>query len=60
MAKKSIVEREKKRRILANKYFSMRLSLKDKIKKALSLEQKLFYHALLQRLPRNSSMSRLV
>ena len=60
MAKKSIVEREKKRRLLVNKYFLLRFSLKDKIKAAESLDQKLFYHSLLQRLPRNSSLSRLV
>nr|YP_007517043.1 ribosomal protein S14 [Euglena viridis]AEY70815.1 ribosomal protein S14 [Euglena viridis] len=59
MAKKSVVEREKKRRILSKKYYFLRISLKNKIKEAGSLEQKLFYHSLLQKLPRNSSLSRL-
>nr|AKL79003.1 ribosomal protein S14 [Euglena viridis] len=59
MAKKSVVEREKKRRILSIKYYSLRISLKKKIKESVSLEQKLSYHSLLQKLPRNSSLSRL-
>lgn len=60
MAKKSIVEREKKREALVNKYSSLRESIKEKIKSEESFEKKLEYYSQLQKLPRNSSPSRLV
>lgn len=60
MAKKSIIQREKKRLSLVNKYSSLRAELKLKIKESSSLDSKLLYHSLLQKLPRNSSSSRLV
>jgi small subunit ribosomal protein S14 len=60
MAKKSIVEREKKREIFAKKYSVLRKFLKGKIKSSSSFEEKLFYNSQLQKLPRNSSFSRLV
>lgn len=60
MAKKSLIEREKKRRILSAKYSDLRKYLKEKIELSSSFEQKLFYHSQLQRLPRDSSFSRLV
>ena len=59
MAKKSIVEREKKRETLVNKYSELRKSLKEKIKSEESFEKKLGYYSQLQKLPRNSSPSRL-
>jgi small subunit ribosomal protein S14 len=60
MARKSIIEREKKRRLLSSKYSGIRKFLKDKVKSSDSFEQKLFYQSQLQKLPRNSSFSRLL
>ena len=60
MSKKSIVEREKKRKIFQLKYTHLRSELKYKLKEANSIEGKLYYQALLQDLPRNSSESRIV
>jgi small subunit ribosomal protein S14 len=60
MAKKSIIERERKRENLVEKYTVLRRSLKDKIKAEESFEKKLEYYSKLQKLPRNSSPSRLV
>lgn len=60
MAKKSVVEREKKRKILSVKFFELRKVLKEKIRVAGSLEEKLLYQSQLQALPRNSSFTRLV
>lgn len=60
MVKKSILERENKRRYFVDKFSGLRKFLKGKIKSSTSFEQKLFYHSQLQRLPRNSSFSRLV
>ena len=59
MAKKSIIERERKREILVKKYSDLRKSIKDKIKAEESFEKKLEYYSQLQNLPRNSSSSRL-
>ena len=60
MAKKSVIEREKKRRLLVKKFAAIRLYLKEKITTSSSFEQKMFYSAQLQKLPRDSSFSRLV
>ncbi len=59
MAKKSIIEREKKRQKLVIKYLSKRYNLKNQITQAESLQQKLELHRKLQQLPRNSSPVRL-
>nr|YP_009694153.1 ribosomal protein S14 [Christensenia aesculifolia]QEI60328.1 ribosomal protein S14 [Christensenia aesculifolia] len=59
MAKKSLIEREKKRKILVQKYKSIRKSLKNKIRNASSLEEVLAIHKELQSLPRNSAPTRL-
>nr|YP_009540993.1 ribosomal protein S14 [Discoplastis spathirhyncha]AYQ93501.1 ribosomal protein S14 [Discoplastis spathirhyncha] len=59
MAKKSLIEREKKRNFLSKKYSSLRNFLRTKIKNTQVLEEKLFYYSQLQKLPRNSSPSRL-
>jgi len=59
MAKKSLVQRELKRQKLVMKYAKKRQELKDKIKKSISLKEKLFLHRKLQQLPRNSSAVRL-
>ena len=59
MAKKSMVEREKKRQKLVSKYATKRSSLKEEIKKTSFLEEKLTLYMKLQQLPRNSSRVRL-
>nr|YP_009973848.1 ribosomal protein S14 [Danaea sellowiana]QNH93780.1 ribosomal protein S14 [Danaea sellowiana] len=59
MAKKSLIEREKKRNILVQKYKSIRQFLKNEIKAASSLEDILAIHKELQKLPRNSAPTRL-
>ena len=59
MARKSIVEREKKRKFLSFKFLELRKALKEKIRVAKSLEEKLLYQSHLQALPRNSSFTRL-
>lgn len=60
MAKKSIIQRQKKREYLVNKYLQTRKLLKDKIKFEESFEAKLEYYSKLQKLPRNSSLTRIV
>jgi small subunit ribosomal protein S14 len=59
MAKKSLIEREKKRQRLVKKYALKRQQLKDKMKKEFSLEGKLIIQQSLQKLPLNSSPVRL-
>ena len=59
MAKKSMVEREKKRQKFVAKYKQKSQNLKALIKKAEFLEEKLSLYAKLQKLPRNSSAVRL-
>lgn len=59
MAKKSIIERERKRQILSKKFLVTRNSLKNKLKNAKSFEEKMNYLRLLQKLPNNSSPVRL-
>lgn len=54
-----MVERERKRQRLVNKYLTKREDLKSEIKKASSLEARLELHRKLQRLPRNSTPVRL-
>jgi small subunit ribosomal protein S14 len=60
MAKKSLIEREKKRVYLVNKYSLIIQSLKEKIRNASNFEQKLAYYLKIQSLPRNSFPSRLL
>nr|ABX82638.1 ribosomal protein S14 [Trebouxia aggregata] len=59
MAKKSMIEREKKRQRLVIKYAKKRENLKQEIKKTSFLEEKLDIHRKLQCLPRNSAPVRL-
>ena len=59
MAKKSMIEREKNRKYLSDKFVLKRMDLKEKIKESDSFDQKLSYSRLLQKLPRDSSKSRL-
>ena len=59
MAKKSMIEREKKRFQLVTKYAKKRSFLKFQMKKAISVKEKLQFQFELQKLPRNSSETRL-
>jgi small subunit ribosomal protein S14 len=59
MAKKSMIERDKKRSVLASKYYERRQELKNKIKEASSIDEKCQFHRKLQKLPRNSTPSRI-
>jgi small subunit ribosomal protein S14 len=59
MAKKSMIERERKRNLLVKKYAIKREQLKKSISEASSLEEKLILHRKLQNLPRNSAPVRL-
>ena len=59
MAKKSMIEREKKRQRLVMKYSEKRFSLKAQMKDASFLEEKLTIQRKLQELPRNSNPVRL-
>ena len=59
MAKKSMIERDRKRFVLITKYESKRKSLKEAIQAAESMEEKLQLHRELQKLPRNSAPVRL-
>lgn len=59
MSKKSLIEREKKRRFLVKKYFSLRKFLKHELIHSQTFEDKLVCSFKLQSLPKNSSPSRL-
>lgn len=59
MAKKSMIEREKKRQKLVKKYCLKRETLKQQIKETTFFEEKLALHRQLQQLPRNSAPVRL-
>ena len=59
MAKKSMIEREKKRIKLHKKYALKRSSLLKKYQVAESFNSKLEIHSELQQLPRNSSKTRI-
>ena len=59
MSKKSLIEREKKRKKLVLKFRKKRINLKNKIKASEFLEEKFNFSTKLQKLPRNSSPTRL-
>ena len=59
MSKKSLIEREKKRKKLVQKYFKQRKELKIQIKSSIFLGEKFSLHRKLQKFPRNSSPTRL-
>lgn len=59
MAKKSMIQREKKRNRLVITYKEKRNALKQEIKNTDLFEEKLTIHRRLQLLPRNSSATRL-
>lgn len=59
MAKKSMIERDRKRFRLITKYASKRMALQEAMQNTDSMEEKLNLHRQLQNLPRNSSPVRL-
>ncbi|MBW4494547.1 MAG: 30S ribosomal protein S14 [Oscillatoria princeps RMCB-10] len=59
MAKKSMIEREKKRQKLVDKYAQKREDLKEQFSQAETLDDKIEIHRQLQQLPRNSCRHRL-
>ena len=59
MAKKSMVCREQKRQKLVRKYANQRLKLKNELKKATSFEEKWQISQNFQKMPLNSSPTRL-
>ncbi|MEA5582336.1 30S ribosomal protein S14 [Nodularia harveyana UHCC-0300] len=58
MAKKSMIEREKKRAKLIEKYAEKREALLEEFKNAVSPLDKLEVHRKIQQLPRNSAPTR--
>jgi small subunit ribosomal protein S14 len=59
MAKKSMIEREKKRIKLEKKYALKRFNLLEQYKKEQSFTSKLDIHSKIQKLPRNSAKNRI-
>jgi len=59
MAKKSMIEREKKRIRLERKYALKRTNLLNLYKNETRFNQKLEIHSKLQKLPRNSAKTRI-
>ncbi|AFZ11200.1 SSU ribosomal protein S14P [Crinalium epipsammum PCC 9333] len=59
MAKKSMIEREKKRQKLVDQYADKRAALLEDFQNAPSQQQKVAIHRLIQQLPRNSAPTRL-
>ncbi|GAB4135981.1 MAG: 30S ribosomal protein S14 [Cyanobacteria bacterium J069] len=58
MAKKSMIEREKKRERLVAKYAAKRESLMEEFANAATQQEKLEIHRKIQQLPRNSAPTR--
>lgn len=59
MAKKSLIEKQKRKEELVKKYHIIRQSLKRQIKQSSSIEEKLMIYKRLQYLPRSSAPVRL-
>ena len=59
MAKKSMMEREKKRLHFVNKFFQKRNEFKRQMAATKSFKEQLFFSVKLQKLPKNSSTTRL-
>ena len=59
MAKKSMIEREKKRLKMYNKYKLKRINLLNQYKNAANFNLKMEIHSKLQKLPRNSAKIRI-
>ena len=59
MAKKSMIEREKKRIRLEKKYALKRMNLLNEYRNEKNFNQKLNIHSQIQKLPRNSAKTRI-
>jgi small subunit ribosomal protein S14 len=59
MAKKSMIERDRKRQRLIEKYADKRAELKEQFRTATTQQEKMDIHRKIQQLPRNSAPSRL-
>lgn len=59
MAKKGMIEREKKRQKLVEKYKKKREKLLIDFSESQNFEEKILIHHKIQKLPRNSSQTRL-
>ena len=59
MAKKSMIERETKRKKIVAKYYEKRANLLSELKKVNSLEEKFIINEKIQKLPRNSARIRV-
>ena len=59
MAKKSMIEREKKRERTVEKYAEKRTALKEQFAAATTQSEKLEIHRQIQQLPRNSAQVRV-
>ena len=59
MAKKNMIQREKKRKKLVKKHHTKRKKIKDLLNQSKEISQKLDLQKQLQKLPRDSSTSRL-
>lgn len=59
MAKKSMIEREKKRQLTVAKYADKRQALIEQFESASSQQERVAIHRQIQQLPRNSSRTRL-
>lgn len=59
MSKKSLIQRELKREKTFKKFQEARNLLKDKMQKSKTFEERIANYSLLQKMPRNSSKTRL-
>jgi small subunit ribosomal protein S14 len=59
MAKKNMIERERKRKILVKKYSERRKQIQNQLKKATTLQEIFELNEKIQKLPRNSSKIRI-
>ena len=59
MAKKNMIQREKKRKKLVKKYYTKRKKIKELLNQSKETPQKMDLQKQLQKLPRDSSASRL-
>jgi small subunit ribosomal protein S14 len=59
MAKISVIKRQVRRENLVRRYYELRQKLKNELKEATSFKAKMDLHIRLQKLPRDSSQTRL-
>jgi small subunit ribosomal protein S14 len=59
MAKKSMIERQKKRQQTVEKYAQVRAALQEQFENAPNQQERVAIHRQIQQLPRNSSRTRL-